>query len=68
MCEWKGQNQRTLSVGWFPPALAAPALTAAVPASGPALISSPVKGSLKHTGHGDTDPARSWGNPERIDE
>ncbi|XP_043101408.1 non-receptor tyrosine-protein kinase TNK1 [Puntigrus tetrazona] len=69
MCEWKGQNQRTLSVGWFPPALAAPAVTAtAVPASGPALISSPVKGSLQHTGHGDTDPARSWGNPERIDD
>uniref|UniRef100_A0A8C2F029 Tyrosine kinase, non-receptor, 1 n=1 Tax=Cyprinus carpio TaxID=7962 RepID=A0A8C2F029_CYPCA len=61
MCEWKGQNQRTLSVGWFPPALAAPALTAAVPAPGPALISSPVRGSLQHTGHGDTDQARSRG-------
>ncbi|XP_016339656.1 activated CDC42 kinase 1-like [Sinocyclocheilus anshuiensis] len=68
ICEWKGQNQRTLSVGWFPPALAAPALTAAVPASGPTLISSPVKGSLQHSGHGDTDPARRWGNPERIDD
>lgn len=68
MCEWKGQNQRTLSVGWFPPALAAPALTAAVPAPGPALISSPVKGSLQHTGHGNMDPGRSWGNLERIDD
>ncbi|XP_073693268.1 non-receptor tyrosine-protein kinase TNK1 [Garra rufa] len=68
MCEWKGQNQRTLSVGWFPPALAAPALTAIVPASGPAMISPPVKGSLQHTGHGDTDPAHSWGTPERIDD
>ncbi|XP_026122836.1 activated CDC42 kinase 1 [Carassius auratus] len=68
MCEWKGQNQRTLSVGWFPPALTAPALTAAVSAPGPALISSPVKGSLQHTGHGGTDQASSWGNPERIDE
>uniref|UniRef100_A0A8C2F0N5 Tyrosine kinase, non-receptor, 1 n=1 Tax=Cyprinus carpio TaxID=7962 RepID=A0A8C2F0N5_CYPCA len=68
MCEWKGQNQRTLSVGWFPPALAAPALTAAVPAPGPALISSPVRGSLQHTGHGDTDQARSRGNPERLDD
>lgn len=68
MCEWKGQNQRTLSVGWFPPALAAPALTAAVPAPGQALISSPVRGSLQHTGHGDTDQARSRGNPERLDE
>ncbi|KAK7170645.1 hypothetical protein R3I94_000748 [Phoxinus phoxinus] len=35
ICEWKGQNQRTLSVGWFPPVLAAPALTAAAPVSGP---------------------------------
>lgn len=34
MCEWKGQNQRTLSVGRFPPVLAAPALTAAAPVSG----------------------------------
>ncbi|KTG38046.1 hypothetical protein cypCar_00024875 [Cyprinus carpio] len=68
MCEWKGQNQRTLSVGWFPPALAAPALTAAVPAPGQALISSPVRGSLQHTGHGDTDQARSRGNPERLDD
>uniref|UniRef100_A0A9J7Y322 Tyrosine kinase, non-receptor, 1 n=1 Tax=Cyprinus carpio carpio TaxID=630221 RepID=A0A9J7Y322_CYPCA len=33
ICEWKGQNQRTLSVGWFSPTLAAPALTAAVTAS-----------------------------------
>uniref|UniRef100_A0A8C1YMB4 Tyrosine kinase, non-receptor, 1 n=1 Tax=Cyprinus carpio TaxID=7962 RepID=A0A8C1YMB4_CYPCA len=65
---WKGQNQRTLSVGWFPPALAAPALTAAVPAPGQALISSPVRGSLQHTGHGDTDQARSRGNPERLDD
>ncbi|XP_052458105.1 activated CDC42 kinase 1-like isoform X2 [Carassius gibelio] len=68
ICEWKGQNQRTLSVGWFSPSLAAPALTAAVPASGPTLISSPIKGSLKHSGHGHTDPARSWGNPERIED
>uniref|UniRef100_A0A9J7XTB4 Tyrosine kinase, non-receptor, 1 n=1 Tax=Cyprinus carpio carpio TaxID=630221 RepID=A0A9J7XTB4_CYPCA len=65
---WKGQNQRTLSVGWFSPTLAAPALTAAVTASGPTLISSPVKGSLQHSGHGDTDPARSWGNLERIED
>ncbi|KTG38321.1 hypothetical protein cypCar_00016677, partial [Cyprinus carpio] len=68
ICEWKGQNQRTLSVGWFSPTLAAPALTAAVTASGPTLISSPVKGSLQHSGHGDTDPARSWGNLERIED
>uniref|UniRef100_A0A8C8BWV1 Protein kinase domain-containing protein n=1 Tax=Oncorhynchus tshawytscha TaxID=74940 RepID=A0A8C8BWV1_ONCTS len=28
LCEWKGQNQRTLIVGWFPPSLAAPSLSA----------------------------------------
>ncbi|KAI7814484.1 non-receptor tyrosine-protein kinase TNK1 [Triplophysa rosa] len=66
--EWKGQNQRTLSIGWFPPSLAAPSLTAVCPVPSTSLISSPVRGSLHHTGHGDTDPARSWGTPERIND
>ncbi|TRZ03393.1 hypothetical protein DNTS_006218, partial [Danionella cerebrum] len=68
MSEWKGQNQRTLSVGWFPPALTAPALTAIVPASGPSLISSPIRGSLQHMSHGDSNPSRSWGTPEMTDD
>ncbi|XP_035639330.1 activated CDC42 kinase 1-like [Oncorhynchus keta] len=78
LCEWKGQNQRTLTVGWFPPSLAAPSSTPAPPAApGPpaapappasSLISPPLKGSLQHTGHGDTHPDRSWGTPERLDE
>ncbi|XP_029615810.1 non-receptor tyrosine-protein kinase TNK1 isoform X1 [Salmo trutta] len=72
LCEWKGQNQRTLMVGWFPPSLAAPSSTPAPPAApGPpasSLISPPLKGSLQHTGHGDTHPDRSWGTPERLDE
>uniref|UniRef100_A0A668AF04 Tyrosine kinase, non-receptor, 1 n=1 Tax=Myripristis murdjan TaxID=586833 RepID=A0A668AF04_9TELE len=63
LCEWKGQNQRTLAVGWFPASLVAPCLPAAS-AAGPA----PVKGSLKHTGHGDIKPERSWGTPERLDD
>uniref|UniRef100_A0AAZ3PQ46 Non-specific protein-tyrosine kinase n=1 Tax=Oncorhynchus tshawytscha TaxID=74940 RepID=A0AAZ3PQ46_ONCTS len=33
LCEWKGQNQRTLTVGWFPPSLAAPSSTPAPPAA-----------------------------------
>uniref|UniRef100_A0AAR2LV92 Protein kinase domain-containing protein n=1 Tax=Pygocentrus nattereri TaxID=42514 RepID=A0AAR2LV92_PYGNA len=27
LCEWRGQNQRTLSVGWFPPSLTAPSVS-----------------------------------------
>uniref|UniRef100_A0A3B4BHA4 non-specific protein-tyrosine kinase n=1 Tax=Periophthalmus magnuspinnatus TaxID=409849 RepID=A0A3B4BHA4_9GOBI len=63
MTEWKGQNQRTLSVGWFPAILIMPppppAAAAAAPGPAPipvpptAFISPPLKGSLKHTGHGD---------------
>lgn len=59
-------------VGWFPPSLAAPSSTPTPPAApGPpasSLISPPLKGSLQHTGHGDTHPDRSWGTPERLDE
>ncbi|XP_051962562.1 non-receptor tyrosine-protein kinase TNK1 isoform X2 [Xyrauchen texanus] len=74
MTEWKGQNQRTLNVAWFPPALAAPSLTAVGmvtcpgPRPGPTLISPPLRGSLMHTGHGDTDPGRSRWTPEGIDD
>lgn len=86
MSEWRGQNQRTLTVGWFPPSLTMPPPTVAVvpppsvsgsglgPASIPvpvptsSFISTPLKGSLQHTGHGDVHPARSWGTPECLDE
>ncbi|XP_072315269.1 non-receptor tyrosine-protein kinase TNK1 [Eucyclogobius newberryi] len=58
MTEWKGQNQRTLSVGWFPSILIMPPPPPAAAAVGPAPIpipgsysSSPVKGSLQHIGH-----------------
>lgn len=77
MNEWKGQNQRTLSVGWFPSGLimppAPPAAAAAGPAPAPApvpgsaFISPPVKGSLQHTGHGDLKPEQTWGAPEGTD-
>lgn len=76
LCEWKGQNQRTLSVGWFPASLTAPSLPPAAlagssapnPAPTPAYISTPMKGSLQHTGHGDIKPERCWGTPEGQDE
>ncbi|XP_076828320.1 non-receptor tyrosine-protein kinase TNK1 [Brachyhypopomus gauderio] len=71
LCEWKGQNQRTLNVGWFPPALTAPLVSSAGgagPSPAPGLISSPVKGTLQHTGHGDLKPEWTWGTPERLNE
>lgn len=78
LSEWKGQNQRTLSVGWFPASLIAPTLPATAAAaasnaepnssSSSAYISSPLKGSLHHTGHGDIKPDRSWGNPEGLND
>lgn len=76
MNEWKGQNQRTLSVGWFPAALIAPpapptpaSASAPIPVPVPstAFISPPMKGSLQHTGHGDLKAEQSWGTPEGTD-
>lgn len=74
MNEWKGQNQRTLSVGWFPSALIAPpapptatTASAPIPVPGVAFISPPLKGSLQHTGHGDLKHEQSWGTPEGTD-
>uniref|UniRef100_A0A8C9TT36 Tyrosine kinase, non-receptor, 1 n=1 Tax=Scleropages formosus TaxID=113540 RepID=A0A8C9TT36_SCLFO len=64
LSEWKGQNQRTLAVGWFPPSLVAPCVSS----SSTNFISAPLKGSLQHRGHGDMVPERSWGTPDRLDE
>ncbi|XP_006627639.1 non-receptor tyrosine-protein kinase TNK1 [Lepisosteus oculatus] len=64
MLEWRGQNQSTLAVGWFPPSLVAP--TAPTPSS--LLISAPLRNTLVHTGHGDVRLERSWGFPNRPDE
>ncbi|KAK3546496.1 hypothetical protein QTP70_026342 [Hemibagrus guttatus] len=71
LCEWKGQNQRTLSIGWFPPTLTAsftPSPGPPGPNSGAGYISSPVRGSLQHTGHGEINPERNRGIPERPDD
>ena len=78
LCEWKGQNHRTLAVGWFPASLCVPTLPVSAP-MGPgsgapaptqptAHISAPLKGSLQHKGHGDMHPDRCWGSPERLKE
>ncbi|XP_044039250.1 non-receptor tyrosine-protein kinase TNK1 isoform X2 [Siniperca chuatsi] len=75
LCEWRGQNHRTLAVGWFPASLTVPSLPPAAtagnsgpnPASSTTYISAPLKGSLHHTGHGDIKPDRCWGTPESLD-
>ncbi|KAK7909841.1 hypothetical protein WMY93_014525 [Mugilogobius chulae] len=73
MPEWKGQNQRTLSIGWFPSVLIMPPPPPAasgsttVPIPGSNFISQPVKGSLQHTAHGDLKPEQCWGSPDGVD-
>uniref|UniRef100_A0A3P8T668 Tyrosine kinase, non-receptor, 1 n=1 Tax=Amphiprion percula TaxID=161767 RepID=A0A3P8T668_AMPPE len=81
LSEWRGQNQRTLTVGWFPASLIVPlqpsvpvAVTATSSNQGPnlatssAFISAPLKGSLYHTGHGDINPENCWGTPENLND
>ncbi|XP_077598177.1 non-receptor tyrosine-protein kinase TNK1 [Stigmatopora nigra] len=64
--EWRGQNQRTLAVGWFPPSVVVPPVPSPDPVGN--FISHPLRGSLHHASHGDTHPDRSWGAPEKLDE
>ncbi|XP_077365718.1 activated CDC42 kinase 1 [Festucalex cinctus] len=59
---WRGQNRRTLRVGPFPRHV-----VTAVTGLSADDISKPLKHSFIHTGHGDTDPHRSWGHADRID-
>ncbi|KAM9331628.1 activated CDC42 kinase 1 isoform 2-T2 [Pholidichthys leucotaenia] len=59
---WRGQNRRTLRIGQFPRHV-----VTAVAGLSAQDISRPLKHSFIHTGHGDTDPQRSWGQPDRID-
>ena len=74
MSEWRGQNQRTLTVGLFPATLTQLSLPPVAVPPGPnptstsALISAPLKGSLQHVSHGDIKPERCWGTPENLDE
>ncbi|XP_069071718.1 non-receptor tyrosine-protein kinase TNK1 [Pleurodeles waltl] len=56
---WRGQNKKTLKVGPFPTSL----LSAEDVPLG-ARISSPVRSTLMHLSHGDSDPDRSWGTPD----
>ncbi|KAJ8384321.1 hypothetical protein AAFF_G00206780 [Aldrovandia affinis] len=60
---WRGQNKRTLKVGQFP----RNAVTSVAGLSAHD-ISRPLKNSFIHTGHGDTNPHRCWGFPDKIDD
>ncbi|XP_045889981.1 activated CDC42 kinase 1 isoform X1 [Micropterus dolomieu] len=59
---WRGQNRGTLRVGQFPRQV-----VTSVAGLSAHDISHPLKHSFIHTGHGDTDPHRSWGHADRID-
>ncbi|KAM7369675.1 hypothetical protein PAMP_010979 [Pampus punctatissimus] len=59
---WRGQNRGTLRVGQFPRHV-----VTSVAGLSAHDISHPLKHSFIHTGHGDTDPHRSWGHADRID-
>lgn len=58
---WKGQNQRTFGIGWFP--LCSTRWLA--PKKGSNYISKPLKNSFVHTGHCGLDG--KWGSPRFID-
>ncbi|XP_041949108.1 tyrosine kinase, non-receptor, 2b isoform X1 [Alosa sapidissima] len=60
---WRGQNKRSLKMGQFP----RNAVTSVAGLSAHD-ISRPLKNSFIHTGHGDTNPQRCWGAPDKIDD
>ncbi|XP_066513160.1 activated CDC42 kinase 1-like [Hoplias malabaricus] len=60
---WRGQNKRTLKVGQFPRNT-----VTSVAGLSAHDISRPLKNSFIHTGHGDSNPHRCWGFPDRIDD
>lgn len=59
---WKGQNQRTFNVGFFPRCLVDP-----MRRKQPEDISKPLENSFIHTGHG-APFGKSWGSPNFIDD
>ncbi|XP_053293329.1 activated CDC42 kinase 1 isoform X3 [Pleuronectes platessa] len=60
---WRGQNKRTLQVGPFPRNV-----VTSVAGLSAHDISRPLTNSFIHTGHGDSNPGRCWGFPDRIDD
>uniref|UniRef100_T1K7B8 non-specific protein-tyrosine kinase n=1 Tax=Tetranychus urticae TaxID=32264 RepID=T1K7B8_TETUR len=59
---WKGQNQRSFEIGYFPRCIMKE--TSAIGKR--KAISKPLKGSLVHAGHGGI--GNTWGHPSHIDE
>ncbi|CAK6952117.1 tyrosine kinase%2C non-receptor, 2b isoform X2 [Scomber scombrus] len=60
---WRGQNKSTQKVGQFPRNV-----VTSVAGLSAHDISRPLKNSFIHTGHGDSNPHRCWGFPDRIDD
>ncbi|XP_066565061.1 activated CDC42 kinase 1 isoform X2 [Amia ocellicauda] len=60
---WRGQNKSTLKVGQFPRNT-----VTSVAGLSAHDISRPLKNSFIHTGHGDSNPHRCWGFPDKIDD
>jgi serine/threonine protein kinase len=62
---WKGQNNRTMCVGYFPRAILDPQRSI-----NGEDISVPLQNSFIHTGHmgADLHKGKSWGDPAKIDE
>lgn len=58
---WRGQNQRTYSIGYFPRCVSGNPTSIA-----PNDISRPLRNSFIHAGHG--GHGESWGNPGYIDD
>ncbi|OQV18500.1 Activated CDC42 kinase 1 [Hypsibius exemplaris] len=61
---WIGQNKRTFHIGTFPRVIT----KVLVPSHSNSRISQPLRYSFIHAGHGDTDPAKTFGNPSAIDD
>lgn len=59
---WKGQSQKTFSIGYFPCNVTKDLRS--LTRNG---ISKPLKNSFIHTGHMDSSGAKSWGNPSFIE-
>ena len=59
---WKGQNQRTFEISFFPRRIVEDLSGRRNPD-----ISKPLKNSFIHTGHG-SHQGKTWGNPEFIDD
>ncbi|XP_042201269.1 activated CDC42 kinase 1-like isoform X2 [Callorhinchus milii] len=57
---WRGQSKKTLQIGLFPQSCVTSDTARPAPA-----ISFPLRQTFIHAGHGDVNPRRCWGKPEK---